>query len=171
MAKKPNYDSVRMIARTIPLPSLIFRQLMDRVGVEFQNAFDDAYDYDRPEGPAIVRVNGRPRVVKGITGTLRQNGDLLSDEYGSLPYSPRDILDTEALADSQQRFDGPGATLFRWTGDGKKDYALFVHDGYVPILFGNTGYRVPGRPWTLKTLLRMRGLIADVARQVIPGEG
>jgi len=164
-----NYDSMRMIAKTISLPSEVFKELMDRVSVEFQEAFELDYDYDRPEGITVIRKNERPTIVRGMTGTWRANGDVLSDEYGDLPYAPRDIMDLGALQESQQRFDMPNATLFRWTGNGKRDYALFVHDGYTPKLFGRDCFPVPGRPWTLPVLLRMKTTIAETRKRRLRG--
>jgi len=169
VAKKPNYDSMRMIAQTISLPREVFRELMDRVSVEFQGSFEDEFDYDRPEGVTVIRRNGQPIIVRGMTGTLRENGDYLSQD-GNLPYSPRDIVDTEALKNSQERIDAPNATLFRWTGDGERDYALFVHDGYTPKLLGKRGRFVPGRPWTVPVLLRMSAIIAGLRQQRIKGD-
>jgi len=165
---RQNYDSMRAIASVISLPSEVFKELMDRVSVEFQGAFELKYDYNRPEGVSVVRPGGKPKIVPGITGTLRENGDHLSAE-GNLPYSPRDIHDLGALKASQQRFDLPDATLFRWTGDGERDYALFVHDGYTPKLFGRLGRPVPGRPWTLPVLLRMKTTIAAVRKRRLRG--
>lgn len=169
MAKRPNYDSMRMIAKTISLPREVFKELMDRVSVEFQASFEDEFDYNRPEGVTVIRKNGLPVILRNMTGTLRQNGDYLSDE-GNLPYSPRDIVDTGALQRSQTRIDGPGGTLFRWTGNGERDYALFAHDGYVPKLFGRRGGFVPGRPWTLPVLLRMSVILASLRKQRIKGD-
>jgi|688.fasta_scaffold117642_2 hypothetical protein len=163
-----NYDSMRMIAKTISLPSEVFKELMDRVSVEFQGAFELDYSYDRPEGISVIRENGVPKIVRGSTGTLRENGDHLSEE-GDLPYAPRDIVDLGALQDSQQRIDMPNATLFRWTGNGERDYALFVHDGYTPKLLGRDCRPVPGRPWTLPVLLRMRTTIAETKKRRLRG--
>jgi hypothetical protein len=168
MARR-NYDSMRMIARTIALPKEVFNELMDRVGVEFQGSFELDFPYERPEGVSVVRKGGKPQVVKGITGTLRENGDHLSDEYGNLPYSPRNIVDLGDLKASQQRINGPDFTLFRWTGNGSRDYALFVHDGYTPKLFGRNCLPVPGRPWTLPVLIRMKTTIAEVRKRRLRG--
>jgi len=167
MASK-NYDSMRMIAKTISLPSEVFKELMDRVGLEFQGAFELDFPYNRPEGISVIRENGVPKIVRGVTGTLRENGDHLSAE-GNLPYSPRDIVDMGGLKASQQRFDMPNATLFRWTGNGERDYALFVHDGYTPKLLGRDCRPVPGRPWTLPVLLRMKTTIAEVRKRRLRG--
>jgi hypothetical protein len=64
--------------------------------------------------------------------TLRKNGDFVG--------SPRDIVDTGELRDSQQEpvYEGDKA-LIEWTAD----HAIGVHEG-----ISSTGEPMPARPWT-----------------------
>lgn len=65
--------------------------------------------------------------------TLRKNGDLVG--------SPRDIVDTGELRDSQQEpvYPTPTTAKIEWTAE----HALGVHEG-----FDSAGNPMPARPWT-----------------------
>jgi hypothetical protein len=81
---------------------------------------------------------------KGTGITIRSNGDAVG--------SPRNILDQETLAKSQQAPQITGMrAVFRWTAGRKKDgggYVTAVHEGARL----RNGTLLPARPWTRAVL-------------------
>ena len=95
------------------------------------------------------------------TETFRVNGEVIPARRA------RDIIDTGALMQSQRRSDmGNNTTEFVWTGD-DRDYASFVHDGYISI----GGRKMPGRPWTEATIDDIDAVVNDFLRQEIRRNG
>jgi len=83
--------------------------------------------------------------------TMRSNGQSVG--------SPRDIVDTGGLRDSQKRKNQPSSVVeFSWTGGEGKIYALEVHDGYTT----KGGRRVPARPFTEDTILRLNDTVTSL---------
>jgi hypothetical protein len=96
--------------------------------------------------------------------TKRQNG--------SVAGTSRDIVDLGGLLASQRREDfGRERTVFQWTGkdrDGeRKDYALYVHDGYV----SKGGVRMPARPFTDNAIARLPQIVDSLIVAEIRNNG
>lgn len=83
--------------------------------------------------------------------TIRSTGEAVG--------SPRDIVDTGGLRDSQRRENQTELTTdFVWTGGDGKAYALEVHDGYT----SKGGQRLPARPFTEDTVFRLNGIVESL---------
>lgn len=88
--------------------------------------------------------------------TERKNGERVG--------SPRDIVDTGQLRDSQRRENvSEETTDFVWTGGDGRAYALEVHDGYT----SRGGNRMPARPFTDETIAQINDVVnALIVREV-----
>lgn len=92
--------------------------------------------------------------------TIRSNG---------LPVgSPRDIVDTGGLRDSQKRENQTTLTTdFVWRGGDGKAYASEVHDGYR----SKSGGRMPARPFTQDTVFRLTDVIDSLIVDEVRSNG
>lgn len=97
----------------------------------------------------FTEMNGRfqdaigSKVWQWPRQTVRSNGRAVG--------SPRNIVDTGALRQSNIFTQSGYEAVFRWT----QNYASFVHEGAMVYPFGDTSReRVynPGRPWTSAVL-------------------
>jgi hypothetical protein len=83
--------------------------------------------------------------------TVRSNGQSVG--------SPRDIVDTGGIRDSQKRENQSSSVVeFSWTGGEGKAYALEVHDGYT----ARGGERIPARPFTEDTIFRLDNVVTSL---------
>lgn len=92
--------------------------------------------------------------------TIRSNGRLVD--------SPRDIVDTGSLRDSQRRENQTEvSTDFVWTGGSGGGYALEVHDGST----SKSGKRMPARPFTEETVSRLDEIVNSLFKREVGANG
>lgn len=115
-------------------------QLEGAFGRVFQRAMDWAEQDFKNEIEAIK--------WKWPNKTIRSNGQEAN--------SPRDIVDTGGLRDSQKRENESDLSVdFVWTGGQGEAYASYVHDGYT----SKGGQKMPARAFTDGTVSRLNATI------------
>lgn len=92
--------------------------------------------------------------------TKRKNGQTVG--------SPRDIVDTGALRNSQRREnESKNSVDFVWTGGGETAYASMVHDGATLT----NGTRLPARPFTENTISRLGKIVETEIKREVSSNG
>lgn len=87
---------------------------------------------------------------------------------GSFVESPRDIVDTGGLRDSQKRENQTQLTTdFVWTGGDGQAYASKVHDGWVT----KGGVRMPARAFTDATIFRLAKVVDSLIVEEVRSNG
>ena len=109
----------------------VFAKAMDWAEKDFQEEIE-AVKWDWPN--ETIRSDGRP------------------------VNSPRDIVDTGGLKESQRREnESRGAVDFVWTGGNGKAYAFEVHEGYT----SKNNQRLPPRRFTDATVSRLEDIVGN----------
>lgn len=134
----------------MPVQDGISNRLVTLKGA-FGRVFEGAMDWADEDFRREIETIKWPKNEPWPNKTIRSNGE----EVGS----PRDIVDTGGLRDSQKRENQTALnTDFVWTGGDGKAYALEVHDGYT----SKGGQRMPARPFTEDTVFRLNSIVESL---------
>jgi hypothetical protein len=93
---------------------------------------------------------------ESITSTIWEWPRETKRQSGEIVFTPRNIVDTGQLKDSQQLFfESWTYAIWRWD----TEYALYVHEGYTT----QSGTDMPARQWVTNTLdnINIKAIFTD----------
>lgn len=126
----------------------------------FGRVFERAMDWAEEDFKNEIEAVKWPLNEKWPNATKRRTGATVE--------SPRDIVDTGGLLNSQRRENQSEFTTdFVWTGGNGKEYALEVHDGYT----SKSGKRLPARPFTEDTVFRLNSIVESLIVEEVRSNG